>query len=342
MKTEYFLGFLFIVIVYWMGVLYEPYLLTLFIAALLAIATSTINLQIAKSINSRFFGAVISTVFMALLFFLPIGYFISTIAIAIQDFDLNNIDKIILVIKSWINNLPDFLAFLKPYMKEFLQSSDLNAIATNTLALTANIGKKSAVFLKDAILIVIFYFFVVYYKDQISLFLEKLIPLSTQDTSIFKQEITDIMGVVFYSIIVTAVFEGALFGIIAHFYGYDGLLLGIMYGFASLIPIVGGILMWLPVAIYTYVIGDHTGAIVIAVYSIVVISFIADTIIKPIIIKYVDMLFVKEHHGINELIIFFAILAGLSTFGFWGTIIGPAITAFFFSLINLYERIKLN
>lgn len=40
---------------------------------------------------------------------------------------------------------------------------------------------------------------------------------------------------------------------------------------------------------------------------------------------------------LDELVIFFAIIAGLSTFGFWGMILGPAITAFFLTILNLFE-----
>ena len=39
----------------------------------------------------------------------------------------------------------------------------------------------------------------------------------------------------------------------------------------------------------------------------------------------------------NELVIFFSIIAGLATYGFWGMILGPAITAFFLTILKLFE-----
>jgi predicted PurR-regulated permease PerM len=145
------------------------------------------------------------------------------------------------------------------------------------------------------------------------------------------------MGVVFYSILVTAMFEGVLFALIAMFFDYDALFLGIMYGFASLVPIIGGALMWVPVAIIEYTNGNVANAIIIALYSIIVISIIADTFIKPIIIKFINQKLTKHPTYINELLIFFSIIAGLSTFGFWGMILGPAITTFFISIVKLYQ-----
>jgi predicted PurR-regulated permease PerM len=43
----------------------------------------------------------------------------------------------------------------------------------------------------------------------------------------------------------------------------------------------------------------------------------------------------------NELVIFFSIIAGLSSFGFWGMILGPAITAFFLTILKLFEEKSL-
>jgi len=133
-------------------------------------------------------------------------------------------------------------------------------------------------------------------------------------------------------------FEGILFGAAISYMGYNGLLFGIMYGFASLIPVVGGILMWLPFMAYEFSVGNSVNAVFIALYSIVVISIVADTFIKPIIIREINQCLLNEGDTkMNELVIFFAIIAGLSTFGFWGMIVGPAITAFFFTILKLFE-----
>jgi len=46
-------------------------------------------------------------------------------------------------------------------------------------------------------------------------------------------------------------------------------------------------------------------------------------------------------HGrkaINDFLIFFSILAGLTTFGFWGFILGPAIVAFVVTLLRMLRR----
>ncbi|MCF6172492.1 MAG: AI-2E family transporter, partial [Campylobacteraceae bacterium] len=130
------------------------------------------------------------------------------------------------------------------------------------------------------------------------------------------------------------------FAIVSEIFGYNGLLLGIFYGFASLIPIIGGALMWVPISAYEFANGNYMEGITIALYSIIVISIFADTFVKPLIIKYINNKLSNVKANINEMLIFFAIFAGLTTFGFWGMILGPAITTLFISLMSMFKSIK--
>jgi predicted PurR-regulated permease PerM len=54
------------------------------------------------------------------------------------------------------------------------------------------------------------------------------------------------------------------------------------------------------------------------------------------IIKYIKEDILHSSIKINELLIFFSILAGMSSYGFWGMILGPAITAFLIAITRLY------
>jgi predicted PurR-regulated permease PerM len=127
-----------------------------------------------------------------------------------------------------------------------------------------------------------------------------------------------------------------LFGIVISFFGFNGLLLGTIYGFASLIPIIGGALVWMPVSLYAWNTINSNSAIIIALYSILIISILADTFIKPMIIKYIKDNILHSSAKINELLIFFSILAGMSSYGFWGMILGPAITSFLMAISKVY------
>jgi len=66
------------------------------------------------------------------------------------------------------------------------------------------------------------------------------------------------------------------------------------------------------------------------------ISVIADTIIKPMIIQVIQENLLKSTIPINSIVIFFSIIAGMSTYGFWGMILGPAVTSFLIAITKVY------
>jgi len=338
LKPQYFIAILFGTSLYWMYLLYAPFLLAMMIAGLLSISTVNIQVFFENILKSEFKAAIISTVLLALLFFAPLGYFLTTLTIKLNTLDPDVFLDIEAYVTNFIDTPPEFLLFLKPYATDALEKLNISDMTTNILSLTATIGKFSAGFLKNAFMIIIFYFFAQYNGAAIINFIKRVVQVSVDDATLLVNELSSVMGVVFYSIIVTATFEGILFGVAISFMGYNGLLFGVMYGFASLVPVVGGILMWLPFMLFELSIGNTNSAIFITLYSIIVISIIADTFIKPMIIKFISSNLLEEKDNkIDELVIFFAIIAGLSTFGFWGMILGPAITAFFLTIMKLFE-----
>ncbi len=338
MKPKYFIGILFATSLYWMYLLYAPFLLAITIAALLAISSVNIQEFFEKLLGSKLRGALVSTFLLALLFFAPLGYFLTTLSIHLNTLESDVFLNLEALIINFIESPPSYLVFLKPYAEDILKTLNPSELTSTILSLTGTVGKFSAGFLKNAFLIIIFYFFAQYNGKVIMNFIKRVVQTSVEESTLLTKELTSVMGVVFYSILVTAMFEGVLFGVAISFMGYNGLLFGIMYGFASLIPVIGGILMWLPFMFYEFSVGNNSSAIFIAIYSIVVISIIADTFIKPMIIKGISGKLLKaDDNQINELVIFFAIIAGLATFGFWGMILGPAITAFFLTIMKLFE-----
>jgi len=308
------------------------------IASLLAMSTASVQRRLEEKTNSVLLASLISTIGLAVLFFAPLGYFLTAFTLHLGSIDIASIERVYFKLIDWAQDLPSYLDFAQPFIEDALRELEIKELATHTLTMAGTIGSYSANFVKNALLIIIFYFFSHYYGKTIFDYFKRVIQLPQQDATLLSFELSSMMSVVFYSILTTAIFEGALFGIAITFMGYNGLLFGILYGFASPLPVVGGALMWLPFMIFELSIGNTGGAIFIALYSIIVISIIADTIIKPIIIKEINFRIVKSEGQKNELLIFFSIVAGLGAFGFWGMILGPAITAFFLALLKLIEQ----
>jgi len=338
LKTSYFLISIAVVMIFFMVELFNPFLKSIIVAILLTIATSTLTIYLEKRVSSRIIATSIMTIGLAALFFLPILYCIFSFANFFNQLEQQTLIKNLNEIKFFIEQTSSDFIFLNEFFTNISSRIDIGKIVQDIFSFSAYLGKNSLKFMVDMILILIFFFFFTLYSMPISSFVKDLLPLKKEDSIILFYESSNVMTVVLYSILVTAILEGFLFGIFLTFFGYDGLLFGVLYGFASLIPVIGGVIMWLPIVIYEASTNSLSNAIIIALYSIIVISIIADTFLKPMIIKYINRRIIKTPTSINELLIFFSIVAGLSTFGFWGMIIGPAMVTFFISIMHLLKK----
>ena len=98
--------------------------------------------------------------------------------------------------------------------------------------------------------------------------------------------------------------------------------------FASLVPMVGTALVWLPASLYLFASGAWKSGIFLIIWSIVVVGMI-DNFIRP--------LFMQGSAGMSTILIFFSILGGLSFFGLTGLLYGPLIFGITMVLFYIYE-----
>ncbi|WP_052855151.1 AI-2E family transporter [Campylobacter jejuni] len=338
---KFFLISFILVILFLLLYLFKGFLLVIIIASLMAVATSNIN---AKFLNltkgHKFLASILTTACMVLLFFAPFVYAMIELAKALKNFDINLVTQTLDYVKNYQFTLPESFNFLEPKIKEFLASIDLNSISKQILSYASSFTKSGAKFLIDMVLICVFYFFANLYGTELVIYLKSIIPIDKKELDDVLSEVGNVMAVVLYSMVIVAIFQGALFGLITMFYGYDGILMGVIFAVSSLIPAIGGALIYVPVSLYEFASNNLNSALVIFIYSVIVISFIADTLIKPLIIKWINKKLVKTPTKINELLIFLAMIAGISTFGFWGIILGPAILTFFVSTLRMYVILK--
>ncbi len=312
--------------------IYHPFLLSMVVAGLLAMATSNLTQRIASMIHSKKLATMVMVLLLIALILAPILYIATTGVEYLSHLDQATMRTIFDKAKGLTEHIP----YLNQWAQEYLRADKVVPYLKEISFYLTQMGSKGLGFVKDVLLVILFYAAAVYYQERFLALLEALIPAPRKESREMIDEVTSTMEVVFYSIIVTAIFEGFLFGIFISYFGFNGLLFGAIYGFASLVPVVGGALVWLPVSLYAWSEMGSQPALVIAGYSIIVISIIADTFIKPVIIKMIKEQLLQHHAKINELVIFFSIVAGMSSYGFWGMILGPAITTFLVAATRIY------
>ncbi len=104
---------------------------------------------------------------------------------------------------------------------------------------------------------------------------------------------------------------------------------GLVTGFASLIPIVGAAIIWIPIAVYMFFTGTHWHSIGLAIYCGALLINVE---------HLVRFSLLKKIGNTHPLVTFFGLVMGLSLFGFLGLIFGPLLISYFLILLGIYEK----
>jgi len=317
--------------------LFFPFLKSFFVALLMAVAVSPLHHLLQRSLNKHqmlkkiapVLSASIVTLAFSLIIFVPIMLFLFNLLSHPSD-TLEMVRSIGDQIAIQSKHLPSYLTWIVSPIESLIEMSKIHKdeITAFLASWLGNGLKTFMAMLVDMAMVIVFFFFLILYGRKIILFLFPIIPLSRTTKRNFLEEMTTTMAVVFYSLAGVMVAQGVAFGIFIAFFGsYNALLLGFIAGISSIIPIVGTALVWMPIAANEYFQGNTINAMIIAVYSWAIMAFFIDNIVKLILLNFVNKTLNNGKKRINEFIIFFAIVGGLATFGFWGFILGPAIIA---------------
>jgi len=103
---------------------------------------------------------------------------------------------------------------------------------------------------------------------------------------------------------------------------------GILTGVASIVPMVGTMIVWVPVCIVVIAGGRVGLGIGLVLYCAVVVSNI-DNVLRFTILKKIG--------DVHPLITVFGVIVGLQLFGLMGLIFGPLLLAYFILLIKIYR-----
>ena len=109
----------------------------------------------------------------------------------------------------------------------------------------------------------------------------------------------------------------------------DPLFWGVLTCFATVIPIVGTALLWLPLAAYLALEGHWAAAVGLAAYGTLVVTHV-DNLTRLVL--------QRRMADIHPLVTVFGVFVGLALFGFMGIIFGPLMFSLFLFCLHIFKR----
>lgn len=102
---------------------------------------------------------------------------------------------------------------------------------------------------------------------------------------------------------------------------------GVITGFASVLPVVGAGIVWVPIAGYLFIVGDTWQGLFLLVWGAVAMGLI-DNVIRFIL--------AKKMADVHPIVTILGVIMGLKYFGIIGLIFGPVLISFFLILLQIY------
>lgn len=129
---------------------------------------------------------------------------------------------------------------------------------------------------------------------------------------------------------VIAAVQGAIGGVAFALLGLGSpLLWGVVMAVFSLLPAVGGAIVWVPAAAYLLLSGAWVKALILAGVGAGVMGTV-DNALRPIL--------VGRDAGMPDYMILLSTLGGLATFGFSGLVIGPVVAGLFLTVWEIFTE----
>ncbi len=346
--SHYFLFFLiFLVLVACYNII-QPYLHPIILAMIFAAVFSPVHRRIVECVRGREnLGAFLSCLFLSLVVVLPL-IMISFALIRQGIQSINGIQEWIaqggymklIEHRFVIKIMASIETFLPDVQKVFPDIDPRNLkIDQILLQVFTSAGKtlvshggqfagNIASFSGKFFLMIFTFFFMV--RDEKKMFkgILHLIPLNAQQEDQIMSKIRTVARSALLGTLVTMVAQGVAGGIAFAISGLPGLFWGMVMAFASLVPLVGTALIWVPAAIYLFLSGSWGLGIFMVLWCVIVVGSI-DNFVRP--------LFMQGSADMSTLVIFFAIIGGINYFGLIGLLYGPLIFGLAIVLLYIYN-----
>ncbi|MFN3667271.1 MAG: AI-2E family transporter [Sediminibacterium sp.] len=177
------------------------------------------------------------------------------------------------------------------------------------------------------ILLFVFYYMLVHGKEM-EAFLARIIPLKKTNIDALASETKRLVKVSALGIPIISIIQGVTATIGYIIFGVNEFVLwGFFTGVFAFFPVVGTMIIWVPLVIYMYVSGDSWNAMSLAIYSLVVTGNV-DYLARITLLKKMG--------NVHPIVTVIGVIVGLGLFGFIGLIFGPLLVNYIILLFRIY------
>ncbi|MDB5202106.1 MAG: hypothetical protein JWQ27_1515 [Ferruginibacter sp.] len=233
-----------------------------------------------------------------------------------------NQDKIMSAIEGISNKLAEKTGF------KLLSADSAKAISGKVATMVPRLLNSTATVLTNLIMMFFLFYYLLTNGKEIERYLNRIIPLKPENISTLATETKMMVKANALGIPIICIIQGAFACLGYWIFGMeDWALWGFVTGVFAFFPLVGTMIVWVPIVGYLFMQGANWQAIGLTIYSVIVTGNV----------DYIARLSLMKRMGnVHPMITVLGVIVGLSLFGFIGLVFGPLLVSYFIILVKIY------
>jgi len=314
----------------------RDFLMTIFVAAIFSGLAHPLYSRLLKAFGRReALASSITLLIIVLLIGVPLVFIVSIVineAVRMTDNVTPFVRQLVnepTSIDAYLDRVPG-IKWLAPYREMLLMKVGETAGSLGKMvvsSLTSTTRGTLALIVDFFLMLYAMFFFLIKGRRYLDSMLQYL-PLRESEQNQMLQRFVSVARATIKGTLLIGMVQGALGGLIFAILGISGAVLwGLLMIVLSLLPMVGGALVWVPAAIYLLIIGHTWQAIFVLVYGALVLGSM-DNVVRFVL--------AKKMADVHPIVTVLGVILGLKYFGFLGLIFGPLVISYFIILLKIY------
>ena len=204
----------------------------------------------------------------------------------------------------------------------------LSSSLDNIVAFIPSLLNSTANLITNLAIMLFFLYYMLYYGHEMEKTLYRIIPLKDTNTTMLAAETKKLVKANALSIPLISVIQGLTATLGYFIFGVqEWALWGFLTGIFAFFPVIGTMIVWIPLVIYTYTTGNTGMAIGLLLYSLIVTGNV----------DYISRITIMKRLGdVHPVITVLGVIVGLGLFGFIGLIFGPLLVNYIIVVFKIY------
>ena len=207
-------------------------------------------------------------------------------------------------------------------------AQNAKTIAQKVSALIPLILNSTMVLLTNLIMMFFLLYYLLVHGSATERYLGKMIPLKHENVSLLAGETKMMIKANALGIPIICIIQGAVATLGYWIFGVeDWGLWGFVTGVFAFFPLVGTMIVWVPLVCFLFVQGSNWPALGLTIYSVIVTGNV-DYLARLKLMKYMG--------DVHPMVTVLGVIVGLNLFGFIGLVFGPLLVSYFLIMVKIY------